>query len=107
MTMLQLLFLLAGMSKVGLGEPLAQQATVAAGGSENIRTTPAAERRNQAVSLDSTAEKMLVFQRAIGGWPKAVGKAKVDYSHPLSAAERASTLVRPCSPPILTPTWAW
>ncbi|MBF9221800.1 pectate lyase [Hymenobacter sp. BT662] len=35
---------------------------------------------------------MLVFQRAIGGWPKAVGTAKVDYKHPLSAADRARTL---------------
>ena len=41
---------------------------------------------------DTTAEKMLVFQRAVGGWPKAVGDVKVDYNHPLSAAERAGTL---------------
>jgi PelA/Pel-15E family pectate lyase len=41
---------------------------------------------------DSTAEKMLVFQRAIGGWPKAVGTAKVDYKHPMSAADRDRTL---------------
>ena len=41
---------------------------------------------------DSTAEKMLVFQRSIGGWPKAVGDKKVDYKHALTAAERAATL---------------
>ncbi|WP_426058836.1 pectate lyase [Hymenobacter sp. B1770] len=89
MITLQLLFLLAGMSKVGLETPLTQQATVAAGGSEIFRT---AQRSQQAAAQDTTAEKMLVFQRAIGGWPKAVGTAKVDYTHPMSAAERASTL---------------
>ncbi|MDO7848303.1 pectate lyase [Hymenobacter sp. M29] len=41
---------------------------------------------------DSTADKMLVFQRAIGGWPKAVGNEKVDYKHRLSAADRTRTL---------------
>ncbi len=41
---------------------------------------------------DSTAEKMLVFQREIGGWPKAVGEVKVDYKHRMTAAERAGTL---------------
>ena len=46
----------------------------------------------QAIVQDSTAEKMLVFQRAVGGWPKAVGEHKVDYKHALSAAERTSTL---------------
>lgn len=45
---------------------------------------------------DSVAEKMLVYQRSVGGWPKAVKIAgveeKVDYTKPLSAARRASTL---------------
>ena len=85
MMTLQLLLLLTGLGKVGLGTPVAQQATVATGGSESFRTT-------QAAAQDSTAEKMLVFQRAIGGWPKAVGDKKVDYKHPLSAPERTSTL---------------
>jgi PelA/Pel-15E family pectate lyase len=49
-------------------------------------------RTGQAAVQDSTAEKMLVFQRAVGGWPKAVKEVKVDYKHPLSATERASTL---------------
>ncbi|QNH64159.1 pectate lyase [Hymenobacter sediminicola] len=35
---------------------------------------------------------MLVYQRSVGGWPKAVGNAKVEYSKPLSTALRASTL---------------
>ncbi len=41
---------------------------------------------------DSTAERMLVFQRSVGGWPKAVGEVKVDYQHPLDPAARAGTL---------------
>ncbi|KAA9339902.1 pectate lyase [Hymenobacter busanensis] len=35
---------------------------------------------------------MLVYQRAVGGWPKAVGEAKVDYKRPMSAQLRAATL---------------
>ncbi|WP_245326141.1 pectate lyase [Hymenobacter wooponensis] len=42
--------------------------------------------------VDSVAEKMLVYQRSVGGWPKAVKEAKVDYSKPLSAALRAASL---------------
>jgi len=45
-----------------------------------------------AVVTDSIAEKMLVFQRSVGGWPKAVDNAKVDYSHRLSPADRTKTL---------------
>jgi PelA/Pel-15E family pectate lyase len=44
------------------------------------------------VVTDSIAEKMLVYQRAVGGWPKAVGDEKVNYDHPLSTARRAATL---------------
>ncbi|RZK24120.1 MAG: pectate lyase [Hymenobacter sp.] len=36
---------------------------------------------------DTTAEKMLAFQRSSGGWPKAVSEVKVDYRHPMSAAD--------------------
>ncbi|RZK33375.1 MAG: hypothetical protein EOO57_13325 [Hymenobacter sp.] len=36
---------------------------------------------------DSTAEKMLAFQRSIGGWPKAVNDVKVDYRRPLSETD--------------------
>lgn len=93
MTTLQLLFLLAGMSKVGPETPPAQQATAAPGGSESFRTAPAAPRRPAPAALqDSTAEKMLVYQRAVGGWPKAVANVKVDYKLPLSAPARARTL---------------
>lgn len=41
-------------------------------------------------SIDTVAEKMLVYQRAIGGWPKAVNEIKVDYAKPLSDAEKKS-----------------
>ncbi|SNC66319.1 pectate lyase, PelA/Pel-15E family [Hymenobacter gelipurpurascens] len=46
----------------------------------------------QADQVDSVAEKMLVYQRSVGGWPKAVKEVKVDYTKPLSAALRAATL---------------
>ncbi|UOQ71278.1 pectate lyase [Hymenobacter cellulosilyticus] len=45
-----------------------------------------------AEAIDTTAEKMLVYQRSIGGWPKAVKEKKVDYKAPLSAAVKAATL---------------
>lgn len=38
--------------------------------------------------LDSTAEKMLLYQRSVGGWPKAVGKVPIDYDQPLSTKLR-------------------
>jgi PelA/Pel-15E family pectate lyase len=40
-----------------------------------------------AAQTDTTAEKMLAFQRSNGGWPKAVNEVKVDYRHPMSAAD--------------------
>ena len=90
MMTLQILLLLAGLGKVELGTTSTRQEVVATGGPEHFRAAQAAP--VQAPAQDSTAEKMLVFQRAVGGWPKAVGTKKVDYSHPLSADERASTL---------------
>ncbi|RYU77238.1 pectate lyase [Hymenobacter persicinus] len=39
-----------------------------------------------AAAVDSVAERMLVYQRSVGGWPKAVGNEKVKYDHALSAA---------------------
>lgn len=39
-------------------------------------------------NLDSTAEKMLVYQRSVGGWPKAVGKVAIDYNRELSTLQR-------------------
>lgn len=37
---------------------------------------------------DPVAENMLVYQRAIGGWPKAVNEIKVDYNKTLTDAEK-------------------
>lgn len=39
-------------------------------------------------SVDVVAENMLVYQRAIGGWPKAINDIKVDYKKALTPAER-------------------
>jgi PelA/Pel-15E family pectate lyase len=39
---------------------------------------------------DTTAEKMLAFQRSNGGWPKAVSEVKVDYRHRMSATDLAA-----------------
>lgn len=39
-------------------------------------------------AVDAVAENMLVYQRAIGGWPKAINDIKVDYKKALTPAER-------------------
>lgn len=41
---------------------------------------------------DPLAENMLVYQRAVGGWPKAVNEIKVDYTKPLSDAEKKAII---------------
>lgn len=41
--------------------------------------------------IDPVAERMLVYQRAIGGWPKAVNEIKVDYTREMSEAETRNT----------------
>lgn len=38
-------------------------------------------------ALNQIADNMLVYQRAVGGWPKAVNEIKVDYNIPLTEAE--------------------
>ncbi|QJD98264.1 pectate lyase [Mucilaginibacter robiniae] len=43
------------------------------------------------VKTDPVAENMLLYQRAIGGWPKAVGNIKVDYHKTLPAPDRMAT----------------
>lgn len=42
----------------------------------------------QTLETDAVAENMLVYQRSIGGWPKAVGKVVVDYNKQLSETEK-------------------
>ncbi len=39
-------------------------------------------------STDPVAENMLVYQRAVGGWPKAVNEIKVDYNKVLTESEK-------------------
>lgn len=47
----------------------------------------------QSVTTDTTAEKMLAYQRQVGGWPKAIirnkKEVKVDYQKPMTAAQLA------------------
>lgn len=41
-------------------------------------------------SQDAVADNMLLYQRAIGGWPKHINDVKVDYSKVLSGSEKAA-----------------
>ena len=45
-----------------------------------------------AAQVDTVAEKMLLYQRAVGGWPKALGEVKVNYSVRISPGARAGLL---------------
>ena len=45
-----------------------------------------------ASQIDTTAEKMLLYQRAVGGWPKALGEVKVNYATRLNPGARAGLL---------------
>ncbi len=51
-------------------------------------TTFALSAVSQLSVVDAVAENMLVYQRAIGGWPKAINDIKVDYKKTLTPAER-------------------
>jgi PelA/Pel-15E family pectate lyase len=44
------------------------------------------------VTVDPLAENMLVYQRAVGGWPKAVNEVKLDYTKQLTAAEKKTII---------------
>jgi PelA/Pel-15E family pectate lyase len=46
----------------------------------------------QSTGVDSIAENMLVYQRAIGGWPKAVNEIKVDYTKQLTETEKKAII---------------
>lgn len=46
----------------------------------------------QQPSIDTIAEKMLLFQRAVGGWPKAVNEVKLDYQKPITELEAKAAL---------------
>lgn len=55
------------------------------------KSDPHAEVGTGGFRIDTIAEKMLLYQRAVGGWPKAVNEVKVDYSKPMTQAERTAT----------------
>ncbi|WBO85465.1 pectate lyase [Hymenobacter yonginensis] len=56
-----------------------------------VPTAPAAVAPAATPALDSVAERMLVYQRTVGGWPKAVGEVKVKYDQPMSVTAIAAT----------------
>lgn len=41
---------------------------------------------------DAVADNMLLYQRAIGGWPKHIGEEKIDYTKPISVAAKAGLI---------------
>ena len=93
--MFRLLLLFNGLTVAAVGTSCARQPVSAEAVSAAVPSagaTASAVVRPQTALVDSTAEKMLVFQRAVGGWPKAVGSEKVDYKHSLRAADRTRTL---------------
>lgn len=46
----------------------------------------------KAQTTDAVADNMLLYQRSVGGWPKAVNEVKVDYNKTLTDAQKTSTL---------------
>ena len=46
--------------------------------------------QEKSILKDSLAENMLIYQRSIGGWPKAVNEVKVDYSKLLTDDQKRS-----------------
>lgn len=47
---------------------------------------------NPAVETDTIAEKMVIYQRNVGGWAKALDNVKIDYKKPLSEGDRAAVI---------------
>jgi len=72
---------------LGLGLAAASPAAAFGRPASQVTVPPAAA---PLAAQDTTAEKMLAFQRSNGGWPKAVNEVKVDYRHPMSAADLAA-----------------
>jgi len=58
-------------------------------GPANTETISPGQSKNN-TATDSIAENMLVYQRAVGGWPKAVNEIKVDYNKKLTSAEKTA-----------------
>jgi PelA/Pel-15E family pectate lyase len=72
---------------LGLGLAAASSAAAFGRPASQVMVPPATA---PLAAQDTTAEKMLAFQRSNGGWPKAVNEVKVDYRHPMSAADLAA-----------------
>lgn len=51
-------------------------------------TSPAGQTQGH----DEVADNMLLYQRAVGGWPKHIGNEKIDYHKRLSPAEKAALI---------------
>jgi PelA/Pel-15E family pectate lyase len=47
---------------------------------------------NSTIEIDTIAEKMVIYQRNIGGWAKALDNVKIDYKKPLSEGDRAGVI---------------
>lgn len=47
---------------------------------------------NLLFAQDRVADNMLLYQRSVGGWPKHIGEQKIDYTKPVSVAEKAGLL---------------
>ncbi|MDO7853299.1 pectate lyase [Hymenobacter convexus] len=45
-----------------------------------------------AAPTDTIADNMLLYQRSVGGWPKALGEVKINYATRLSAGARAGLI---------------
>ena len=47
---------------------------------------------NTAVETDTIAERMVIYQRSIGGWAKAVDNVKIDYKKHLTEGDKAAVI---------------
>ena len=47
---------------------------------------------NTAVETDTTAEKMVLYQRSVGGWAKAIDNVKIDYKKVLTEGDKAALI---------------
>ena len=76
------------------GAPTAAQITAnwTFGGRWNVEVKARKLPPPSPVAQDSIAERMLIYQRLDGGWPKAFGEQHVDYHRPLGAVLKATLL---------------
>jgi PelA/Pel-15E family pectate lyase len=75
----------------GKWNPTAIQPFVFNGQEKGNKTTGKTQTTKPISEIKFQADNMLLYQRAIGGWPKAVENIKVDYTKQLSEAEKKKT----------------